>query len=321
MKAKTHIAHLDTARALSMLWIIGIWHLSASIFNFPSLKAPCWNYLTTISLATFTFLSGFFLSQYATITRWSDTWAFYKRRLLRFYPWYVLACCSMYAAYLICQNDAMMNLKQFILSCCGLSSIIGPAPITLWYMSMLMFFYFITPVFLWQEKWMVRSLLFIFFEILFIAGVYVLNTDYRVSLYFPFYIISFFIKEKQRQIILRPDFHRGGYLLCMISLIVSLLFVNKILWPYKLIIAVLGVASIILISYYISRNRFFCKAFSLISIASLIAYLFHSQYYWCAELILGKLNFALAYLVIFPSLVLLSYFSQLSYNLLLKKQV
>ena len=116
-----------------MVWIVAYWHLCEY------LGIDCNNAisstLTHSVLATFTLFSGFFLGQKAITAH-----EFYKKRLLRFYPLFFLACLLMFIG-----GGGIKSFLQFLMSITGLSVFWLPQPPTLWYMAMLMVFYVITP--------------------------------------------------------------------------------------------------------------------------------------------------------------------------------
>ena len=61
MMTKKRVPYLDTARALCMFWIVGIWHMQTYLSNGIQIQNQYTNYITVSVLATFTFISGFFL--------------------------------------------------------------------------------------------------------------------------------------------------------------------------------------------------------------------------------------------------------------------
>lgn len=131
----------DVARVLSMMWIVFVWHLSEYLDKDVRnilLFDGAYN-VTTVALGTFMFISGYFLSKYK-FENANDVKQFYLKRLKRFYFLFMLAAITMWIGGMNPEN------RTLITTLTGLSSFILPQPRTLWFFSMLMFFYFITPL-------------------------------------------------------------------------------------------------------------------------------------------------------------------------------
>ena len=134
----------DVARVLAMLWIVGIWHLTGYMSSENSNLILFYgsSIITDIALATFMFISGFFLSKYE-FEKNEDIWIFYKKRLQRFYILFAISAISMWLGGM----NPGFGLLCTTLS--GLSSYILPQPKTLWFFSMLFSFYILTPL-IWR---------------------------------------------------------------------------------------------------------------------------------------------------------------------------
>lgn len=77
---------IDIVRVLSVLYIVGFWHL-IGYMNPEICRILTNTYTSNIVnsvLGTFMFVSGFCLAKYR-FTTWHDAWSFYKKRLSRFY--------------------------------------------------------------------------------------------------------------------------------------------------------------------------------------------------------------------------------------------
>ena len=74
----------DIIRAVSILWIIGVWHMQEYFLPIPSLKSSGW--ITYSALGAFTFMSGFFLGK-----KECSPFDFYISRFKRFYPLYFIS--------------------------------------------------------------------------------------------------------------------------------------------------------------------------------------------------------------------------------------
>lgn len=174
----------DIVRSLCAFWIVAVWH----IFNY--LEPVSWQiYLSPITygvLASFTFLSGLFCGK-----KEMNVKKFYINRLLRFMPLLILALVAFRLLH-------MIDNRTMLLSMVGLSCFIPPQPLTLWFFSMMIIFYFFTPILLYHiditkkcvpntKRFVIRSLIL---YALFIILHFIYPTDYRLLIYYPFYIMG-----------------------------------------------------------------------------------------------------------------------------------
>jgi surface polysaccharide O-acyltransferase-like enzyme len=173
---------IDLARTICILWVVGFYHL---LSYFPSnyqltgrLGTLCYD-ITICVLACFTFLSGYFLKKY-TFNSFGDVLFFYKKRMQRFYPLFVIASLTLLFFG--------SNIRQVFFAIIGFSLVIPPPLYTLWYFSMLMLFYMLTPIL--KIKRNARD--FVLFVISFIALMLFsyLFADKRIMLYLPFYLMG-----------------------------------------------------------------------------------------------------------------------------------
>lgn len=182
----------DVARALCVLYIVAFWHL---LNYFPSIKLngmslQVCSSITIVVLGTFTFMSGFFLKKYVIETL-DDVKLFYWKRFKRFY-----------IPYLVCLTVLFLggwfeSGKQFVLSLIGLSTYIGSSPNTVWYFSMLMSFYALTPILLYLKK---RNH-FYFYALTFgLICLYVLFSRIN-GMYFPFYLLGILVADKHLKVL------------------------------------------------------------------------------------------------------------------------
>lgn len=120
-----------------------------------------------------------------------DVKLFYWKRFKRFY-----------IPYLVCLTVLFLggwfeSGKQFVLSLIGLSTYIGSSPNTVWYFSMLMSFYALTPILLYLKK---RNH-FYFYALTFgLICLYVLFSRIN-GMYFPFYLLGILITDKRLKVL------------------------------------------------------------------------------------------------------------------------
>jgi len=134
----------DIARSLSALWVVGVWHLfcydrTLNYMNWTTQQ------ITDVFLAVFMFISGYMLGKYR-FKCWDDIKAFYKKRFWRFYILYVVASGTLYIGGALIGNQMYASIEQLVLSFLGLNVLFPPHLGTLWFISMIMFFYLITPL-------------------------------------------------------------------------------------------------------------------------------------------------------------------------------
>ncbi|MFT7562114.1 MAG: peptidoglycan/LPS O-acetylase OafA/YrhL [Flavobacteriales bacterium] len=133
----SRLPYIEYLRALSVLYIVGYWHLFTYTRYFREYFNPYTNVATLGVLALFVFISGFLLSR--SYANNKNLIQFYLRRVLRIYPLYALAVLAF--SLLAINNNAILVKSLYFMSMLD-----GPAPYTLWFICMLMLLYLITPL-------------------------------------------------------------------------------------------------------------------------------------------------------------------------------
>jgi peptidoglycan/LPS O-acetylase OafA/YrhL len=172
------LTSVDYLRAFSMLYIVAYWHsLGYAGVAFGQTQEFMW-VITAIIMTLFVFISGYLIGGHKS--RQMGATSFYKRRLLRIYPLYALAV-ALY--YWIGIGDGWTMVKSLL----GLSMYMEPPPLTLWFITMLLLFYAVTPLLLRLVENPVRfiglvgSLIFMTLVMEVTLG----TVDLRVALYLP----------------------------------------------------------------------------------------------------------------------------------------
>lgn len=273
----------DIARSLSVLWVVGVWHLwcyDRSV-DYVTVATYC---ITDIFLGCFFFISGYMLSKY-TISTIRDALYFYKKRLLKFWFLYFISLLSIYLAGIIL-NEPSMSLRQYLLALVGLASFSSPHVGTFWFMTMIMFFYIITPFFLYcRDRYPIYISIAGFVLLYLFTIVWKIITGYiepYMFLYLPVYLLGLLSPKKLTAKI------KSSIPLWMICTVIAVLGVMAIVQIHSMyilrliveIITVIAGVFVILggaeiISKFTCANRFF----SWIAYSSLCAYLFHRQVY------------------------------------------
>ncbi len=268
-------------------------------------------------LSCFTFLSGFFLGK-----KQISVESFYKSRLLRFWPLLFLSATSMYIMGLI------DNTYAYLGTITGLSCFVMPWAFTLWYFSMLIFFYAITPLLLYKDNHplkthRVTNIIIRGVVILILLTLYSqFNTETeRLIPYYVFYVLGiitpYSMMGRLKKIYIQVVFT----VLSIASIYVDLLFKEEVL---HVVASFFIVGMIFIISSWIEAigNSRMNKTFTLISYSSMCAYLFHRQVYgviaFVSKRVFGFVPLSLAPIMIIVILVA-AYFVQNYYDIIINK--
>ena len=314
----------DCARALSMLWIVGIYHMRGyTPYQLTRQASILIETFVTVSLGTFTFLSAYFLSKKAIQTK-NDFLLFYRRRLLRIYPLFLLSCISLYAVSIIA-GGYFESWKQLLLTLTGLTCFFSPLPLTVWYVSMLLFFYFLTPFVLLlknraDRKWLAYVLVFGILAVLLILNqVGTLTIDDR---FFEYYLVYFptllfvdkLIRSKKQLFLI----HIAASVIVLANLIPAVYTFFNRSFLTKAIVASAGAAMVVWLCRLLDRVKLLSTILQWISYASMVAYLFHRQFFGLLEKLYGEFSIWFAAISL-SVLLIVSYFVQKIYDSLMKK--
>lgn len=110
---------VDCARALCMLFIVGIYHMNDYLKDPVFEKGSLTTILVTAALATFAFISGYFLGK-KRIARPGDALDFYRGRFIRLYPLFFISSCSLYVVSIVL-HGYFTSFGQLILTLPGVA--------------------------------------------------------------------------------------------------------------------------------------------------------------------------------------------------------
>jgi len=301
----------DYARALSMLWIVGFWHLQEYITEI-KLGSVFFENVTYAVLATFSFMSGFFLGK-----KYKDPSRFYLDRFKRF--WVLFFVSSVFFLLGGWVND----YKSFFALILGLESFFLPSVRTLWYVSMLVFFYALTPFVVYDlggrcllslGKKVVRA--FIFFIALYMLSK-IIYIDGRLLWNYLFYALGLITPWTAVHWILRKK-----NICCFVFFPVFYLL-NHFGVNCVVAFAFLGMVCLLCMSDVLSALNisWLNKTMTYVAYGSMCAYLFHRQLYKLFRVVLDKGNGidVMWSPVMICSLVLISYVLQKIYDIALGK--
>lgn len=183
--AKEKFIFVDYLRAFSVFYIVGYWHLFNYTDAFPKYYNPVTSALTEIVLGLFVFISGFLIC--ISTKKSAGIIDLYKKRLVRIYPLYFLA---VVVFFLYGLNDGATTFKSLFF----VSMIYTPAPMTLWFITMIMLFYLVAPIIarlsVSLEKYLVAITLIMASLLTF--QLFIGSADIRIMIYFPCFCVGIY---------------------------------------------------------------------------------------------------------------------------------
>ncbi len=310
MIKKKRIAFLDTARSLSMIWVIAVIHMSAYVRQQQIVPHEYLRCISICALSLFTFISGYFLS--GKTESLSDIGKFYCKRLKRFFPLFLLSAVSLYILHLTVRKFShVTSVDQLIYTVTGTACFINKAPATLWYISMLMFFYLLTPFINIAHRPAVKIIICVVTEGILLTGVFLGISDERPALYFPLYALALIISGKIK---LREGFSIWVFLVgTVVSVGAVLIDVRAANLATDIIVALVLPVPVLELSKLLSYKKA-GVLFGYISYASMCAYLFHRQFFGLILAKFGKVDILIFECILFPAFLVMCYFIQKLYD-------
>jgi peptidoglycan/LPS O-acetylase OafA/YrhL len=179
---------IDVMRAVSMLYIVGFWHL----LDYTNVAR--WHYnpvtyrFTIGALALFVLISGFLTGRMDGGLARGEIWRFYKTRFWRIYVPFVLASGLFLAAGI---GDTFALVKGVTL----VAMLLAPPPFTLWFVNMIVLFYLIAPLLIGLRA---NEAAYIALCTVIVGAMILYQTetgriDMRLILYFPCFAVGIFL--------------------------------------------------------------------------------------------------------------------------------
>lgn len=320
----------DVARALCMPFVVLFVHLCAYIY--PGLHSviyvhPVFYILSYSCLGLFTFASGYLLGGKYSFGKDGNTkiWPFYKKRVLRIIPLFLLAALVL---WLIGFNSAKATLNGVLC----ISPFIKPRPQTLWYIPVILWCYFITPLISRKNSvWRIISGVGLLFTVWLISN-YIHHIDWRFQYNMLIYLVGLvtapFVNWKFED--------RKWIKWLAVVVYVGLLSVTFLKEPnvlFKRTSAFVGVFVLLFVCEYIANRVFRHNASNVVSpigsliknvsYASMAYYMFHRLFFWAGEMIWNPSTVWVKWLymagVVFPVMLVLSYYIQKGYDSIIEK--
>lgn len=283
------IIQFDFIQTACMLYIVGFYHLNNYLHPdlwFSGLTSASVETMTTAVLATFTFISGYMLRRY-DFRSLNDVNVFYRKRLIRFYPLFVLSAIGLYIM-------RYAYFQQLILGISGLALFTDTPIKTLWFISMLMLLYAITPMIRYHAliRNRGRQLLSLCAIIILLIFLYWNGIiEKRLLIYAPLYVIGLGMKD--------INFSKKTWLvIAIVSLIaiiatIPLNAVNDVV--ISCLLALFGASLIVSLGFLLPINAF-DKLIYFFAYSSMAAYMFHRHIYGVSLLIFGIREEEIVYL-------------------------
>ena len=327
----------DVARATCMIYVIFV-HLYDYVYDVKVGTAfvdiPALATIGDACLGLFTFSSGYLLGSKYSFGNQSHVkvWEFYKKRILRIFPLFFL---SAVVLWLIDINGTRQTLNGLLC----ISSFVTPRPKTLWYIPVILLCYAITPIISRGTlKSRIRNSVIVYALLLGINRL-IPTTDIRLLFNVFFYMVGV---VSSTSFDWKMNF-RYGRLIKMLAILVFMVLVsigqmndNFHLQLFRKVVGGIGVFAWLFLCEYVS-DLFFgsvndmkdrwktqvCCVISYISYASMACYMFHRLFFWMGEQVWNPsvtwINWLYMGALVFPVMIVLSYYIQRYYDLLIKK--
>jgi peptidoglycan/LPS O-acetylase OafA/YrhL len=320
MAKQTRSLAIDLIKGLSVLYIVGFWHLLNYTNAFPSYDNEITRRLTVIVLGLFVFVSGLLIGNKQLKAEGFDLVGYYRSRLIRIYPPYIIAIACFYF-FGISDGYTLMKAAGLV------SMFAGPPPPTLWFITMIVFFYVISPALVrfgqnTPRLIMVCAIVETVFVLLDVLGSPI---DMRISIYFPAFVAGIHFS---RQMGVSEAAMGGGKTAAMVlALLVSLgLSLHYPNFPERSYLSIpLAIAGPILI--YVFSRRWerlitWRRPVAMLSYSSYFMFLFHRPIYETLRDIYFPDSFAMqvAYLFVIclPMVFAISWALQKTYDLMVR---
>lgn len=317
----------DISRVVCMTYIVAFVHLYSYIYTdvVSAAVIPECAVLTDSCLGLFTFLSGYLLGvKYSFTDKWLGVWLFYKKRLLRIVPLFLVASIVL---YLIGFNNAEATLNGMLC----ISPFITPRPMTMWYIPVILFCYLITPLvcrknFTWR---LISSLMIII--IMVVLRILIPSIDERLLFNMIFYLIGLVSAPYFDWKFKKAPFMKLVWVLFFFSMLVIAHYCFPcIISKYRRVLGGLGVFAILfccdgLSGLVFKKETIMASIIKNVSFASMACYMFHRLFFWAGEIVWNPSDHWLKWLymagVVFPIMLVLSFYTQKLYDKLVKNLV
>ncbi len=308
---------IDVMRAVSMLYIVGFWHLLEYT------KAVRWHYnpvtyrITVGALSLFVLISGFLTGRKDGGLAGGEIWSFYKTRFWRIYLPFVVASGLFLAAGI---GDTFALVKGVAL----IAMFLAPPPFTLWFVSMIVLFYLIAPLLIGLRGNVVAyiALCTLIVGAMFLYQAATGRIDMRLILYFPCFAAGIFLAA--RSLPSSTPSLIGLQLLAALSLVPTLARRSGGLEidPWAAPWALFGSVAVFVVVMRAGRNLKPPAILTQLSEASFFMYLLHRPLYHLMQIVWfpsrGKEQVPYLLFVCLPIIAIVAWLCQRAYTALLQ---
>lgn len=175
---------IDLFKFLAIFYIVSYWHMFNYVNVFDDYNNIFTDIFTRILLGYFVFVSAFFAGK--ALAKKSIK-GYIKDKIVRIYPLYLLAILTFFMLGI----SSNFSLFTAVFS---LSMFIKPAPWTLWFITMIMMFFLISPLFLRflnLSTYKMFGLLTSLFVVYYIYDIFIGRLDYRLYMYTLPFVFGF----------------------------------------------------------------------------------------------------------------------------------
>lgn len=307
----------DVVRVICMTYLIAFFHLYGSVYPHGSspFYDPACTAMAHACLGLFTFVSGYLLGRKYCFGKQGnvDAWTFYKKRILRVFPLFVIASIAL---WLIGFNGTEATRNGLLC----ISPFVDPKPLTLYYIPVIMWCYLVTPLISRHDmKWRMLGCLSIF-SLLLVSRFLFPSVDNR----FVFDVFFYFVGVVSASCLdWRLNSNLGTAIKMLAVLIFAILFVITINCSLlettfrQMAVGAIGVFPLLFLCEGLSTlggHRFFY----FVSYSSMACYMFHRFFYRVAVLLYNPSDTNLKWLymagLVFPVMIVLSYLIQKMYE-------
>lgn len=312
----------DVVRVVCMTYLVTFVHLYQYIY--PEGRMTSWQPasigMAHACLGVFTFVSGYLLGTKYSFGQEGNTtvWLFYKKRLLRIFPLFLLASLAL---WLIDFNDTASTLNGILC----ISPFVDPKPMTLYYIPVILWCYLITPLLSRHGlRWRLTGSLLV--VVLLVAARYFFpSIDNRFVFNVFFYMVGLVTApcfDWKSHTPYGNAFKTAAVLtfVCLLAYGIShSLFDSN---AAQMALGALGVFVILFVCEAISHLLFSPTRrgtlILIVSYASMATYMFHRFFYWAAERIWNPTDTTVKWLfmivVVYPLILLFSWAIQKLYD-------
>ncbi len=310
--SNNRIVILDSIRAICILWIVGVWHFSNySDIVATIIKHEIFSQITFGVLAVFTLISGLLTGKHELST-FKDVLYYLKHRFIKLYPLYFLSCLGF-------KILDYYSTKQFVKAACLIGILSDKGQVTLWFLNMIIVFDIIAIPLLYINHFLGKTVYILASWGVIAIMVYGKVADDRLLLYWPIFSVA--IVTKMFIAILREENVNIYYCMFVVFItaiiIVAFIYIGNIGAQFSIITYYIAFDIFMLIwasSVLVTRFTIAKNIVMVISGASYCMYLFHRHFYSFIIHYLGNISVIIGYIVVLPTLIIMSYYVQKIYN-------